>query len=184
MIKEIIELFQIDWKSFISSLCILIVAFMTIYKMYNSICEHLGLETKFSKDKKEQKELLMHTSTALHNLESRHNEEYTQLLNLLNEFARHSDERDTDLTNKIESVLAHNVERDKRRDYISAMQIRHSLVRACEEAIFNGKLSSSTLRSIEDLYEVYSRPEYLNMNSYVTDLIKQVRALDVVPDKR
>jgi len=59
------------------------------------------------------------------------------------------------------------------------MTIRRQLVTGCEEAISRGSISFTGLSSLEDLYKVYHSEEYLNQNSYVTDLMEKVRRLEV-----
>ena len=58
---------------------------------------------------------------------------------------------------------------------IDTIQMRHSLVQDCEAILRRKRVSKSHLRSIEELYGVYSG--VLNANGYVTDLVNEVREL-------
>ena len=58
---------------------------------------------------------------------------------------------------------------------IDTIQMRHSLVQDCEAILRRRKVTKSHLRSIEELYGVYSG--VLNANGYVKDLVDEVREL-------
>lgn len=60
---------------------------------------------------------------------------------------------------------------------IDQIKLRHSIVRACEEAIENGYITLEALKAIDELYEVYHG--ILNGNSYAEDLVKIVHTLPV-----
>lgn len=55
---------------------------------------------------------------------------------------------------------------------------RYAIIRACEEYLNRGEIESYELKSLEDLYSSYKNN--LNGNSYVRDLMHEVRELLVV----
>lgn len=57
-------------------------------------------------------------------------------------------------------------------------KLRHSIVRAGEEAISNGCLTIRQLRSLEELYDEYEHK--YNANGYVKTLMKKVRNVKVI----
>lgn len=60
---------------------------------------------------------------------------------------------------------------------VNLKQLRHELVRSCEIALANGKITTSALSSLEEMYE-----EYINIyhaNGYVKTLMTKVRKLSV-----
>lgn len=60
---------------------------------------------------------------------------------------------------------------------VNLKQIRHSIVRASEEAISDGSISANRLQSLEELFETYE--ELFHGNGYVKTLMKKVRSLEV-----
>lgn len=72
--------------------------------------------------------------------------------------------------NKIQATL------DK-QDELSLKNLRHSIIRAGEEAIANESISIRKLRALEELYDEYK--DY-HGNGYVSTLLKKVRALPIV----
>jgi len=58
---------------------------------------------------------------------------------------------------------------------IDTIQMRHALVQDCEAILRRKYVTKSHLRSIEELYGVYSG--VLNANGYVKDLVDEVRQL-------
>lgn len=60
-------------------------------------------------------------------------------------------------------------------------QVRHSLVRAAQEAINKDCITASELKSLEELNEIY-QGDLLKGNSYVHILMHKVEELEVVPD--
>ena len=53
------------------------------------------------------------------------------------------------------------------------IQLRHSIVRSCEEALRDGEISGYALQSIDDLYEVYS-VDLIKGDTYATTLVRKV----------
>jgi hypothetical protein len=58
---------------------------------------------------------------------------------------------------------------------IMKIQIRYSIVSACNEAIENKEVDQYQLQAIEDMYTVYT--DVLHANSYVSTLVHKVRKL-------
>lgn len=83
-------------------------------------------------------------------------------------------QKHTEMSKSIEQLI--QCQEDNRK--VSSLQVRHNIVRACNDAIQLQEISSSELKSLEELYQMYT--EVLHMNSYVTTLMKAVRKLPIV----
>ena len=53
------------------------------------------------------------------------------------------------------------------------IQLRHSIVRVCEEALRDGFITVYGLQSLNDLYEIYSG-DLIQGDTYATTLVKKV----------
>lgn len=60
---------------------------------------------------------------------------------------------------------------------ITKIQIRYSIVSACNEALERNEIDQYQLQAIEDMYTIYT--EILHANSYVTTLVYKVRELKI-----
>lgn len=58
---------------------------------------------------------------------------------------------------------------------ITKIQIRYSIVSACNDALERKEIDQYQLQAIEDMYTVYT--EILHANSYVTTIVHKVRKL-------
>ena len=65
-----------------------------------------------------------------------------------------------------------------KQDKVSLKKLRHSIIRAGEEAVSKGYIKIRELRALEELYEEYRND--FKANGYVSTLMKKVRALEVV----
>ena len=79
---------------------------------------------------------------------------------------------------KINEQLGQIQDTLKKQDKVSLKKLRHSIIRAGEEAVSNNKITIRELRSLEELYEEYQQ-DY-NGNGYVSTLMKKIRCLEVV----
>lgn len=61
---------------------------------------------------------------------------------------------------------------------VALKNLRHSIIRAGEEALSNGSITIRKLRCLEELYDEYSKD--FNGNGYVTTLMTKVRKLEVI----
>lgn len=77
------------------------------------------------------------------------------------------------LSEQISVLREESIQRDK-------IQIRHTIVTCCNEAIDNRGIDSSELQALEDLYTLYT-VDPINGNSYATTLMMKVRKLPIVP---
>ena len=61
------------------------------------------------------------------------------------------------------------------------IKLRHSIVRAGEEAIANGKITIRQLRALHEMYDIYHQPDDNGVcgNGYVATLLQKVDALPV-----
>ena len=96
-----------------------------------------------------------------------HDEEKSKLLMEHDKTMRDIDER----LGKIQAAL--DVQRE-----VNLKQVRYQIVHTCDDAISEGSISAGKLRSLEELYEEYTR--IFCGNGYVKTLVKKVRELPVV----
>ena len=95
-----------------------------------------------------------------------HDEEKSKLLLEHDKTMRDIDER----LGQIQAAL--DVQRE-----VNLKQVRYQIVHTCDDAIASGSISAGKLRSLEELYEEYTR--IFHGNGYVKTLIMKVRALPV-----
>ena len=154
---ELKPLLELDYATLLVAVITFMIGLSALRKIVDEFCRWTGIELKWMREKREQKELVQSTANEVKEVKKEH----------------------TEIMQALDKILAKQDERQDRTDYISAMTIRRQLVTGCEEAISRGSISFTGLSSLEDLYKVYHSEEYLNQNSYVTDLMEKVRRLEV-----
>ena len=82
-----------------------------------------------------------------------------------------------DAIEEIQQTLMEIKQINEMQNEVNLKQIRHSIVRASEEAISDGSISANRLQSLEELFETYE--ELFHGNGYVKTLMKKVRSLEV-----
>lgn len=155
--NDLKPLFELDYATLLVAVITFMVGMTALKKIIEEFCRWTGIELKWMREKREQKELVQSTANEVEEVKKEHSE----------------------IMEALDKILTKQDERQDRNDYISAMTIRRQLVTGCEEAISRGSISFTGLSSLEDLYKVYHAKEYLNQNSYVTDLMEKVRRLEV-----
>lgn len=78
---------------------------------------------------------------------------------------------------EIQQTLMEIKQINEMQNEVNLKQIRHSIVRASEEAISDGSISANRLQSLEELFETYE--ELFHGNGYVKTLMKKIRSLEV-----
>lgn len=154
---ELKPLLELDYATLLVAVITFMIGLSALRKIVDEFCRWTGIELKWMREKREQKELVESTANEVKEVKNEH----------------------TEIMQALDKILTKQDERQDRTDYISAMTIRRQLVTGCEEAISRGSISFTGLSSLEDLYKVYHSEEYLNQNSYVTDLMEKVRRLEV-----
>lgn len=154
---ELKPLLELDYATLLVAVITFMIGLSALRKIVDEFCRWTGIELKWMREKREQKELVESTANEVEEVKNEHSE----------------------IMQALDKILTKQDERQDRTDYISAMTIRRQLVTGCEEAISRGSISFTGLSSLEDLYKVYHAKEYLNQNSYVTDLMEKVRRLEV-----
>lgn len=154
---ELKPLLELDYATLLVAVITFMIGLSALRKIVDEFCRWTGIELKWMREKREQKELVESTANEVEEVKKGH----------------------TEIMQALDKILVKQDERQDRTDYISAMTIRRQLVTGCEEAISRGSISFTGLSSLEDLYKVYHAKEYLNQNSYVTDLMEKVRRLEV-----
>ena len=155
--NDLKPLFELDYATLLVAVITFMVGMTALKKIIEEFCHWTGIELKWMREKREQKELVQSTANEVEEVKKEHSE----------------------IMEALDKILTKQDERQDRNDFISAMTIRRQLVTGCEEAISRGSISFTGLSSLEDLYKVYHAKEYLNQNSYVTDLMEKVRRLEV-----
>lgn len=61
---------------------------------------------------------------------------------------------------------------------VNLKQVRYQIVHTCDDAIADGSISAGKLKSLEELYEEYTR--IFHGNGYVKTLMKKIRSLPVI----
>lgn len=61
---------------------------------------------------------------------------------------------------------------------VNYRQLRYSIVRLCDDAIADGKISAGKLKSLEEMYKEYT--DIFHGNGYVKTMVKKTRSLPVV----
>ena len=86
-------------------------------------------------------------------------------------------DHDTQLKTIIEKLdnISLSMEEQNR---LNLKNLRHSIVRAGEEAISDGEISIRKLKSLEEMYDEYSNKYHAN--GYVKTLMNKVRQLEVI----
>lgn len=155
--NDIVPLLELDYATLLVTVITFMIGMTALKKIIEEFCKWTGIELKWMREKREQKELVENTANEVQEVKKEHSE----------------------IMQALDKILLKQDERQERNDFISAMTIRRQLVTGCEEAISRGSISFTGLSSLEDLYKVYHSEEYLNQNSYVTDLMEKVRRLEV-----
>ena len=155
--NDLQPLLELDYATLLVAVITFMVGLTALKKIIEEFCRWTGIELKWMREKREQKELVQSTANEVEEVKKEH----------------------TEIMEALDKILTKQDERQDRNDFISAMTIRRQLVAGCEEAINRGSISFTGLSSLEDLYKVYHAKEYLNQNSYVTDLMEKVRRLEV-----
>ena len=154
---ELKPLLELDYATLLVAVITFMVGMTALKKIIEEFCKWTGIELKWMREKREQKELVQSTANEVEEVKKEHDE----------------------IMQALDKILTKQDQRKERTDFISVMTIRRQLVTGCEEAISRGSISFTGLSSLEDLYKVYHAKEYLNQNSYVTDLMEKVRRLNV-----
>lgn len=154
---ELKPLLELDYATLLVAVITFMVGMTALKKIIEEFCKWTGIELKWMREKREQKELVQSTANEVEEVKKEHDE----------------------IMQALDKILTKQDQRKERTDFISAMTIRRQLVTGCEEAISRGSISFTGLSSLEDLYKVYHAEQYLHQNSYVTDLMEKVRRLNV-----
>lgn len=172
-----------NWQSYVLAIFIILIVIQTITKLRDFFYGRFGIETSSMRERREQREFLSKTASEVNEIKTKYQKNFDKMSEQLNEVIQKGELRDQELFSKISELIENQKLSDDRRDHISAMEIRFSLTKRCENAIRDGKITFKGRKSIEDLYEVYHDEKYLGMNSYVTGLVEKVRELEIIGDK-
>lgn len=106
-----------------------------------------------------------------------HNQEIDHLRLEMLELQTQMNDKFNEIKEMNNQIMSYNTAQTK----VIETQIRHSLVCGVQNAINKGYVTSSELRSLEELNEVY-RGDLFKGNSYVHILMRKVESLEIIPD--
>lgn len=134
--------------------------------------KHLEEENKMLKAKIEEAEkhcmnVIADTETKFDNREHEHWEESKMIRNSY-------DAKIDTVAEKLDMIL----ERLNKQDQLDLKKLRHSIIRAGEEAIEKGSITIRSLRSLTEMFDEYT--DTYHGNSYVSTLMKKVNLLPVI----
>ena len=86
MVGDVQALFAIDYKNLIIGILLITTAVLAVWKIWDEIQKRTGIETKWSRSKREQSELLTHTAEDLAALEKKHDADENELKKALQDF--------------------------------------------------------------------------------------------------
>lgn len=86
----------------------------------------------------------------------------------------------TDKLNQIEQSLSEIKFALNEQKEVNLKQLRHEIVSSCEVALKNNSITTSSLCSLEEMYEEYR--DVFHGNGYVKTLIEKVRKLEIDKD--
>ena len=137
MVKDVQALFTIDYKNLIIGILLIIATILAVWKIWDEIQKRTGIETKWVRSRREQKELLAQTVKNLTALQQKHeideNEIKKTLDNFINETRAENNklreemrqyaenrvkdravsiDRERRLNSRIDNIIVHGEERD------------------------------------------------------------------------
>lgn len=101
IMSEIIELTKIDFVSLFVAVFVILIGIKVIVSLFEWIVEKLGLETKWMRQKREERDLLIQTSQGLVELQEHHKDDMAR-----------SDRRDEEISNDIKKLTQIFVEKE------------------------------------------------------------------------
>ena len=163
--EHIQPLFEIDYVKLISVLCIIIIGLnYLIPVLQNFFCNILGIETKFQKEKKEQKILLEKTVNKLNDLTKEHEVSEEQLDEKLEHFYEPYRKRSIEIQEEFKRSIDIMHEKDDRRDLqIEALMfgtkelLGDKIDQKYDKYVQLQGIPSDEVDEFNSIYEAYSR---------------------------
>lgn len=163
--EHIQPLFEIDYVKLISVLCIIIIGLnYLIPVLQNFFCNILGIETKFQKEKKEQKILLEKTVNKLNDLTKEHEVSEEQLDEKLENFYEPYRKRSIEIQEEFKRSIDIMHEKDDRRDLqIEALMfgtkelLGDKIDQKYDKYVQLQGIPSDEVDEFNSIYEAYSR---------------------------
>ena len=163
--EHIQPLFEIDYVKLISVLCIIIIELnYLIPVLQNFFCNILGIETKFQKEKKEQKILLEKTVNKLNDLTKEHEVSEEQLDEKLENFYEPYRKRSIEIQEEFKRSIDIMHEKDDRRDLqIEALMfgtkelLGDKIDQKYDKYVQLQGIPSDEVDEFNSIYEAYSR---------------------------
>lgn len=153
------ELININFSYVLMSVFIILIGIKAIITIFEWAVEKLGLETKWMRQKREEHELLIHTSQNLASLQSKHLEDMKK-----------SDEHDAEMKNDIKKLTDMFIDKQI-NDY------RWEIINLADKISSGKNISRECLRHAISTYEKYEKiiTDYGLVNGEVEISIEVIR---------
>lgn len=178
-ILQISDLLTSSWKVIITFLLCMLFGSVALMNAWEYLSQKIGLESKNEKRFKALEADLSILKKELTSTEDKLDEQ-------VDIYHTEQDERrgvTQEITTNIYQALNEINRKLEKQEQTDLKKLRHTIVRAGEEAITNGQITVRSLRSIEELYEEYSgmhEPNGQPANGYVKTLMHKVREVTVI----
>lgn len=151
--ESVTELFNIDFFYVFISVFVILVAIKTIISLLEWFSEKLGLETKWTKKKREEHDLLIQTSQNLADLQDRHEESVKQSI-IHDEMIKKDISSLTDTVNGIANTLNSMQEKENET---KLKELKGSLIRYYNRYKDIGEWSKLEKDAFWDLFDDYEK---------------------------
>ncbi len=181
-----------NWQALLLTLLLFIFAIPELIKRLTFIKDWFGYETpdekRFKKLEAEQKRLTEensklkalittaeeHCMGVINDTEAKFDERETQHWEESKKIRNNYDSKMDAVDAKLDMILA----RMNKQDQLDLKKLRHSIIRAGEDAIEKGQISIRSLKSLTEMFEEYT--DTYHGNSYVSTLMTKVNLLPVI----
>lgn len=178
------ELLKIDFASVFISVCVILFAIKTISSLFEWFLDKTGIETKWTKSRKEEKAMLLKTSKEIVEIQKKYKEDYDGLIknnqNLRDELFLYMKELKQDILSinefivkdkneflpfkehileSIENIITNNKERDEQIQKIVAAQkevLAGRINQKYKEYIANGGIPQDEYDEFVNLHTAYN----------------------------
>lgn len=174
LVQQLATIGRNEWLSFIIIAFAIFFLIVEVIERFDVLAKKTGLESKSSKRFKKIEQDILDIKNEQENLELKIQETNQTFEDRQRERMEVSKNIQKGILDKLE-VITQKLEK---KDKLDLKKLRHSIVRAGEEAVFEGKISIRALKSLEEMYEEYSNTYH--ENGYVRTLMTKVRSLEVI----
>ena len=171
-ILEIVDYCKHNQVLFIVVIVLILIAALALFFLKAWKSQVLPMIEKYTKEKQEEENR--------ENLINSHTEEISNLYKEIVDMRSSMEQSTQQMKEMIESNATHMQtmidyisEYNKGQTRVLKDQLKHSILRACTDYMFQGTVKSSDLASLIDMYNRY-KGDPINGNTYVHDRVKEV----------